>query len=81
MVAILLAGVLVLFFGIYQTLYLKKVHSTFDNYYVFRGCVQLVEKTQDYGECKLNNGQTIKIVEFKNRWYLDGDLPCGFLCF
>jgi hypothetical protein len=76
-VIILLAVV----FGIYQVLYLRKAHSTFENYYAFRGCVQLIKKTQDYGICKISSGQTIKIVKFDNRWFLDGDLPCGFLCF
>ena len=78
---LLLIGILVLVFGIYQILYLQKAHSTFDNYYVFRGCAQLLNKTDDFGVCKLNSGKTIKIVKFQNRWYLDGDLPCGFLCF
>ena len=68
-------------FAIYQVLYLRKAHSTFENYYVFRGCQQLVEKTDSYGICKINSGETIKIVKFDNRWFLDGDLPCGFLCF
>jgi hypothetical protein len=74
-------GVLIISFGTYQVLYLKKAHSTFENYYAFRGCRQLLEKTQDYGLCKTNSGETIKIVKFQNKWYLDGDLPCGFLCF
>ena len=56
--------------------YLRKAHSTFENYYVFRGCVQLLEKTDTYGTCKTNSGQVIKIVKYNNgRWYLDGDLP------
>jgi hypothetical protein len=78
---ILIAGVLIFIFGIYQLLLLQKAHSTFENYYAFRGCTQLFEKTQDYGICKTNTGQTIKIVKFQGKWYLDGDLPCGFLCF
>lgn len=78
---ILFLGILIFIFGISQVLYLRKAHSTFENYYAFRGCVQLLEKTLDYGTCKLKNGQTIKIVKFDNRWFLDGDLPCGFLCF
>lgn len=74
---VILAGI----FGIYQVIHLNKAHRTFENYYAFRGCTQLVEKTQDYGLCKTGNGQTIKIVKYQNKWYLDGDLPCGFLCF
>jgi hypothetical protein len=61
--------------GIYQAYTLQIAHSTFDNYYKFRGCVGLVEKTDTYGICKLSSGQTIKLVEANNRWYLDGDLP------
>ncbi len=68
-------------FCAYQILYLRSAHSTFENYYAFRGCVQLLEKTPNYGTCKTNTGQVIKIVKFQNKWFLDGDLPCGFLCF
>ncbi|HEX8923636.1 MAG TPA: hypothetical protein VF828_02790 [Patescibacteria group bacterium] len=78
---IILIFVIVIFgLGVYQILYLKKAHSTFENYYAFRGCVQLVEKTQDYGICKTKTNQTIKIVKFDGRWFLDGDLPCKFFC-
>jgi hypothetical protein len=66
---------------IYQILYLRKAHSSFENYYAFRGCTQLVNKTEDMGVCKTASGQTIKIVKYDNRWFLYGDLPCGFLCF
>jgi len=68
-------------FCVYWVLYLRKAHSTFENYYTFRGCAKLVSKTDDHGFCKLKSGETIKIVKFKGKWYLDGDLPCGFLCF
>jgi hypothetical protein len=78
---VLLTGLLIFLFGIYQVLYLQKAYSTFENYYAFRGCTQLLARTEDYGLCKLGNGQTIKIVKFQGKWYLDGDLPCGFLCF
>lgn len=77
----ILVGVLIFIFGIYQILCLKKAHSTFENYYAFRGCAQLLEKTESYGTCKTNSGETIKIVKFEGKWFLDGDLPCGFLCF
>ena len=60
---------------------LQRAHSTFENYYAFRGCVQLISKTNDYGICRIASGKTIKIVKFSGKWYLDGDLPCGFLCF
>ena len=54
---------------------LRIAHSTFENYYAFRGCVSLVKKTSTYGICKLSSGEQIKIVKYNNKWYLDGDLP------
>jgi hypothetical protein len=77
-VILLLVIVLIFTFGIYQFLSLRKAHSTFEDYYAFRGCVQLINKTDDYGICKIKSGQTIKIVKFQNKWYLDGDLPPRF---
>lgn len=71
---VVIFAIVAIAFGINQTLILKKAHSTFENYYVFRGCVQLLEKTDIYGICRTNAGQTIKIVKYKNKWYLDGDL-------
>ena len=56
---------------------LNKAHSTFEDYYAFRGCTELVERTDTYGVCKLKSGTTIKIVKFSDKWYLDGDLPYG----
>ncbi len=81
-----LAGVVVVTagtFGVYQVAALQRAHSTFDNYYAFRGCVQLLQRTPDYGVCRTNAGQTIKIVEFRSKWYLDNDLPTciGGACF
>jgi hypothetical protein len=81
LLTILLVVVLLGIFGVYQVLYLQKAHSTFENYYAFRGCTKLLQKTSDYGICKVQNGSTIKIVKYQGKWYLDGDLPCGFLCF
>lgn len=81
---IALVILLVLILGISQWFYLRKAHSTFENYYAFRGCVQLLDKTDDYGICKTDSGQTIKIVKYQNKWYLDGDLPwacMGGVCF
>ncbi len=54
---------------------LRTAHSSFENYYNFRGCVSLVKKTKTYGICKLSSGKTIKLVLFQNKWYLDNDLP------
>ncbi|MDE2188662.1 MAG: hypothetical protein KGJ35_02965, partial [Patescibacteria group bacterium] len=47
-----------------QFLYVEKAHSTFENYYAFRGCTELLERTDSYGICKTGSGQTIKIVLF-----------------
>lgn len=63
-----------------QVIYTNRAHQTFENYYAFRGCVQLLQKTKDYGICKTDENQIIKIVKYQEKWYLDGDLPCGFLC-
>jgi hypothetical protein len=71
----LLFTVVILAFLVKQTLVVNKAHSTFENYYAFRGCSQLIKRTDTYGVCKTNSGQVIKIVKFKNKWYLDGDLP------
>jgi hypothetical protein len=68
-----------LIFAVWWIVYLHKAHSTFENYYAFRGCVQLVERTDTYGICKIGSGETIKIVKFQGKWFLDGDLPtCWF---
>jgi len=69
--------ILVIIFGflIQQKQMLSKAHSTFENYYAFRGCTTLLKRTDSYGICKLASGQMIKIVEFRGKWYLDGDLP------
>ena len=68
---ILAGGVLVL----YQYQQLTVAHSTFENYYAFRGCQTLVDRTDTYGDCKLADGSTIKIVLINGKWYLDGDGP------
>jgi len=82
LIIIFISVVAVVFvFVIYWVLFLEKAHSTFENYYNFRGCVQLLSKTENYGFCKTASGGIIKIVKFQGKWYLDGDLPCGFLCF
>jgi hypothetical protein len=80
----LLVVALIFIFMVSQWLYLRKAHSTFENYYAFRGCKQLLTRTQDYGTCRLSNGEIIKIVKFDDKWYLDGDLPwacLGKICF
>jgi hypothetical protein len=62
-------------FALHENTKINLAHSTFENYYAFRGCTQLIDRTDTYGDCKLSNGQTIKIVLYKGAWYLDGDLP------
>jgi len=71
-------AVIIIALGINWFFILDKAHSSFDNYYQFRGCTQLLTKTPDNGTCKIGNGQTIKIVKFNGKWYLDGDLPPGW---
>lgn len=83
-IIIVLAILLVAILGVKQWLYLRQAHSTFQNYYAFRGCAELLSKTDDYGTCKTASGETIKIVKYENKWYLDGDLPwacLGKICF
>ncbi len=58
-----------------QFIILHQAHSSFDDYYRFRGCVELIQKTDTYGTCRTANGQILKLVKYENKWYLDGDLP------
>lgn len=76
---ILIIVIIAIIFSVYQIRFLNKAHSTFDNYFSFRGCTQLVVRTSTYGVCKLASGKNIKIVLYHDKWYLDGDLPTGFL--
>ncbi len=66
-------------FAVYQWNYLRIAHSTFENYYAFRGCTQLMSRTDTSGVCKTTDGQTITIVEYHGRWFLQGDLPWACL--
>ncbi len=75
---IVLLGLIVIGLGIYWVNYLRIAHSSFENYYEFRGCTELINKTSDQGYCKINSGETIKIVKYQDKWFLDGDLPSGF---
>jgi len=72
-IVILIILFVVLF--VWQVVFLHKAHSTFENYYTFRGCVELLATTTDSGTCRTGSGQTIKIVLYDGRWFLDGDLP------
>jgi hypothetical protein len=71
-VSILLIAAILL--GLYQVQLLRTAHSSFDNYYKFRGCTELVERAETYARCKLPSGEIIKLVNVGDRWFLDGDL-------
>jgi hypothetical protein len=68
-------AVAIAIFGVYQVRKVEIAHSTFQNYYAFRGCVQLLDMTTVSADCMLASGKTIKLVEVRNKWYLNGDLP------
>lgn len=72
---VLIAIIVIVALGINQILILRNAHSTFDNYYAFRGCTRLISQTDNYGTCELASGKIIKIVKFRDKWYLEGDLP------
>ena len=74
-IKILLLVVLCFVLILVNLLNLKMAHSTFENYYKFRNCVELIEKKEDYAICKIFSGQIIKIVKINNKWYLEGDGP------
>ncbi len=72
---IIVLGIIVGEFIAYQVHATNLAHTTFDRYYAFRGCVELIDKTDTYGDCRLQSGQTIKLVRINDKWYLDGDGP------
>lgn len=74
-IVIILLGII----SILQLRTLNKAHSTFDNYYAFRGCTQLLKRTSTYGICKTGSGKVITIVSYHGKWYLQGDPPTGVL--
>jgi hypothetical protein len=59
----------------YQVYTTNLAHTTFERYYAFRGCQSLIDRTDTYGDCRLADGSTIKIVLINGKWYLDGDGP------
>jgi hypothetical protein len=69
--------------GIWWIMILRTAHSSFENYYKFRGCRQLISKTDTEGYCITDSNETIKLVKFNDRWYIDGDLPICWknICF
>ncbi len=62
----------------WQFITLRKAHSSLANYAAFRGCASVAEESGGYAICGLPSGQSIKLVQFRNRWYLDKDLPVCF---
>ncbi len=66
---------IILLIAVVWIIKLKIAHSSFDNYYNFRGCKELINKTSDYANCKLTNGKIIKIVKIDNKWFLENDGP------
>ena len=73
--------VILLVLAVQRALLVRRAHSSFENYYTFRGCVQLLQKTDTYATCQLASGATIKMVNVNNKWYLDGDLPVCYFKF
>lgn len=76
---IVLVLILIAIVVIYWFNKLYVAHSTFQDYYNFRGCTELINKTDVSGFCYTDSGQVIEMVKYNNKWYLNGDLPGGFL--
>jgi len=76
--------IIMIIFGIviiYKWVTTYHAHDTFEGYCTRRWLI--VSSTgSDSGYCKNpNTKKEFKIVLFKGRRFLNGDLPCGFLCF
>jgi hypothetical protein len=71
--------VLLIILALYWFSKLQIAHSTFEDYYKFRGCTQLINRTESSGFCGVSSGGVIEIVKYNSKWYLNGDLPGGFL--
>jgi hypothetical protein len=56
-----------------QLVITRNAHSSFENYYKYRGCSELISKSASSALCNLPSGETIKLVEVKGKWYTDGD--------
>jgi hypothetical protein len=59
----------------YRIYTVNLAHSTFENYYKFRGCTELLEKTAAFATCKLADGEVINLIQVNGKWYLEGDGP------
>jgi hypothetical protein len=67
--------VVVSIFFVYRKYELDIAHSTFENYYSFRRCAQLLQRTDAEAQCRLSDGTNITIVKINSKWYLEGDGP------
>ncbi len=73
--------ILFIVFIVYKGITTYDAHDTFDGYCKRRWLV-VASIWSDFGYCKNpDTNKEFKIVLFKWRRFLDGDLPCGFLCF
>lgn len=78
-IALALLGTALLILVVTQFIIVGRAHSSFENYYAFRGCQTLLTKTNNDATCRLPSGKIIKIVRYHNKWFLDGDLPICWL--
>lgn len=81
LVVVIAVFVLSSLFVAYELITTQTAHNTFDGYCKWRG-LTVESKADNYGYCKdPKTNESFKIVLYEGKWYLDGDLPCGFLCF
>ena len=73
------AGIAGLAIVVTQAAAVERAHSSFENYYVFRGCQQLISRTDSSARCRLASGKIITLVDYQRKWYLQGDLPVCWL--
>jgi hypothetical protein len=59
----------------FQVFTLRTAHSSLGNYAAFRGCESIIRTAPASASCSGQNGKTITLVEFRDRWYLKDDLP------
>ena len=64
-----------------QIIKVTEAHRTLENYSAFRGCVEQLQKADDWATCRLATGAIIKMVMVNGKWYLDGDLPVCYFKF
>ena len=68
-------------FVIYKGIETYNAHNTFEGYCTRRNLV-VKSKESNFGYCEnITTNKIYKIVLFEKKWFLDRDLPCGFLCF